>query len=95
MVGLFTYSAFLLVLTLAMGLRFGVLAGAASAILVPLIGVLGQVVRERWRNAWGDARRFFVLRSRREMVRALRDQQRKLSVRLEAVYQSSIANVTG
>jgi 1-acyl-sn-glycerol-3-phosphate acyltransferase len=94
-VGVILYFTWVIGLAVAIGLRFGVLAGVASAVVVPVVGVLGQMVRVRWGNAWNDARRFFVLRSRRRMVQALRDKQRELSVRLDALYQASIAAETG
>jgi hypothetical protein len=52
---------------------------------MPAIGMLGLVVRERWRGAWADARRFFRMRSRRDLVAQLRDERRALGARLDAL----------
>jgi hypothetical protein len=64
-----------------------VLAGAAVLVIVPLVGMAGVVVRERWRGAWTDARRFLLLRSRRRLRDALRERQRALATRLDAMYR--------
>ncbi|MFN8579474.1 MAG: 1-acyl-sn-glycerol-3-phosphate acyltransferase [Gemmatimonadaceae bacterium] len=94
MIGMVTYFVWILAAGVAIGFRFGVLPSVASVVMIPAIGVLGLVIRERWRNAWSGARRFFTLRSRRAMVEVLRVEQRGLSVRLEAVYQASTAGTT-
>ena len=64
---------------------FGLLAGA------PVVGMAGLVIRERWRGAGGDVRRFLLLRSRRELVDALRTAQRDLGVRLDSLYRDFAA----
>jgi 1-acyl-sn-glycerol-3-phosphate acyltransferase len=64
----------------------GVLVG------MPVIGMTGLVVRERWRGAWRDARRFFVLRSRRTLVAGLRDERGQLARRLQALYDAHVAS---
>jgi len=46
---------------------------------------LGLIVRERWRGAWADARRFFRLRSRHGLVTQLRKQRRALGTQLDAL----------
>lgn len=48
----------------------------------------GLVIRERWRGAWSDARRFLLLRSRRALGEALRARQRELGARLDGLYES-------
>jgi len=67
----------------------GVLRGAGLGLAVllgmPAIGMLGLVVRERWRGAWDDARRFFRMRSRRDLVAQLREERRALGARLDAL----------
>jgi len=51
----------------------------------------GLIIRERWRGAGGDVRRFLLLRSHRQLVDALRAAQRDLGVRLNALYQDFTA----
>jgi len=55
--------------------------------VLPFFGLAGQWVRERWRGAWKDARRFFLLRSRQEMRRQLKENQIRLAERLHAAYE--------
>ena len=64
------------------GVGLGVLLGA------PLVGLAGLVIRERWRGAARDVQRFFLLRSRRELMDTLRATQRDLGVRLDALYHT-------
>jgi hypothetical protein len=52
---------------------------------MPVIGMLGLVIRERWRGAWDDVRRFFRLRSRHDLVAQLRDERHTLGARLDAL----------
>ncbi len=81
------YGAWLLVLAVAAGFRWGVAGFAAVLPAVPAVGMSGLVIRERWRGAWSDARRFFLVRSRGDLVATLRDQQHGLAERLKALYQ--------
>ena len=76
--------ALLLAVLAAVG--WGLVAGLALLLALPAVGMLGLAVRERWRGAWSDARRFFLLRSRGALVDALRETQRELGVRLQALY---------
>ena len=69
----------------------GVVAGLAALALVPAIGMIGLVIRERWRGAWDEARRFFLLRSRRDLVATLRERQHGLAERLKTLYQERAA----
>ena len=84
--GIPLYLAWVLALIAAAGLAWGVAAGAAVLLVAPVVGMLGLLVRERWRGAWQDARRFLLLRSRRDMVRQLADRQHDLAARLDALY---------
>ena len=73
-------------LAVLVGVTNGVLAGAVTAIAAPAIGLVGRRTLERWRGALQDARRFFLLRARRELVEGLRKQQREIAERLREVY---------
>ena len=76
------------ILTVAAFASAGPNAAALVFLLVPPAGILGHAIRERWRGAWRDARRFFLLRSRRELVVALRERQQRLAARLEELYDA-------
>jgi hypothetical protein len=49
--------------------------------------MLGLIVRERWRGAWDDARRFFLLRSRGALIAQLRVERRALGESLDGLLQ--------
>jgi 1-acyl-sn-glycerol-3-phosphate acyltransferase len=63
--------------------------GAALALTAalggPLIGLAGLAVRERWRSSWLDARRWFLLRGRRSLLRDLGRRQWEIAERLDAL----------
>lgn len=77
-------------------LLWGALAGAALGLwwslgvflAMPSIGALGAWVRQRWKGALHDARRFMFLRSRRELVTSLRESQGLLAEELDALVAS-------
>lgn len=81
------YAVWVSLLATGAGAASGLAAVAAVLLAVPTVGMAGLVIRERWRGAWSDARRFFLLRSRRDLITALRDQQHALAERLKALYQ--------
>ena len=60
-------------------------AGGTVLLGMPVIGMVGLGVRERWRGAWRDAQRFFLLRSRGRLVAQLRDERHQLGARLDAL----------
>jgi 1-acyl-sn-glycerol-3-phosphate acyltransferase len=71
--------------TTAEGAWRGLVVGGAVLLGMPVIGMVGLVVRERWRGAWRDAQRFFLLRSRGRLVAQLRDERHQLGARLDAL----------
>ena len=73
----------------------GVLVGLAVLLGMPMIGMVGLVVRERWRGAWRDVRRFFLLRSRGDLVAALRTERHDLAARLQSLYEAHVATLPG
>ncbi len=91
LVGLVVYSVWVLLLALLVGVVFGVWASLLALALIPLLGIAGLQARQRWRDAWDDARRFFLLRSRRDLVQSLRVRQRELGVRLDSLFHSTMA----
>ena len=88
LVGALVHSAWVLTLTLLAWHYLGGWAALAALVLIPLSGLTGQWVRERWRGARSDARRFFLLRSRQELRRQLQAEQRDLANRLHRAYEA-------
>lgn len=60
----------------------------ATAVLLPILGVVGQRLRERWRGAWDDARRFFVVRSRPDLMRALGREQAEIFEEIRTLFDA-------
>jgi glycerol-3-phosphate O-acyltransferase/dihydroxyacetone phosphate acyltransferase len=62
----------------------------ASSVLLgmPIVAVAGLWIREAWRNAWTDARRYFTLRSRKALAEALARRQSELAKRLRGLWES-------
>lgn len=80
------YALWVAALASAAGFGWGAGAVLLVSLGAPVVGMAGLLVRERWRGAWKDARRFFLLRSRRELVGQLVARQRDLGARLDALY---------
>ena len=79
---------FWILLLAGMAWRFmGPWVALAVMVILPVSGLVGQWVRERWRGAWSDARRYLLLRSRRELNRQLQAEQRTLADRLHQTYE--------
>lgn len=85
LVGFVLYAAWFALLVAIAGTTFGVTGALLSVVAVPSVAMAGLLVRERWRTAWDDARRFFLIRSRRDMIGKLRDRQHNLAVRIQAL----------
>lgn len=90
MIGIPVYTLWVAALAVAVAVTVHPLLGAGTLVLTPAIGMVGLVLRERWRGAWSDARRFFLLRSRQPLVRALRERRRYLATRLRALYEETV-----
>lgn len=82
MLGAVSYLAWVVLLAVAVGWRWGRVAGLAALVAIPALGMIGLLVRERWRGAWGEARRWLVLRNRRSLVQSLRTEQRRIAAEL-------------
>lgn len=89
LVGIAVYAVWIVALAAAAGAMASWIAGVASLVLAPAIGLIGLILRERWSGAWSDARRFFLLRSRRALIDALRERRRSLAAKLRARYQEA------
>ena len=60
----------------------------AVLVLLPPLGMTGLWVRERWRRAFNDIRRFLILRTRSRVVQELLAEQRRLGAELEALFEA-------
>ena len=85
--GILVYALWLFALATAATVVFNIWVGLGVLLGAPAVGLVGLVIRERWRGATRDAQRFFLLRSRRALMDNLRATQRDLGVRLDAMYQ--------
>jgi glycerol-3-phosphate O-acyltransferase / dihydroxyacetone phosphate acyltransferase len=86
LIGIVLYGLWLALAVIVAVWLWGPWAGLFVIILMPAVGMVGLWIRERWRGAWKDIRRFFLLRSRREVVSELRADQRRLAAEFKALY---------
>jgi 1-acyl-sn-glycerol-3-phosphate acyltransferase len=93
LVGIGVYGVWVVALAIAAALGWGAWAGLATLTGVPAVGMVGLTVRERWRGSWDDARRFLVLRSRRDLVSTLQAEQGELAARLQTLYDRYTAQL--
>lgn len=91
LVGIVLYGLWLLALVVVAGATFGWLGALLTMVVVPLVAIVGLTVRENWQDAWDDARRFFLLRSRGSLVARLLEEQRQLAQRLDVLVARSVA----
>jgi glycerol-3-phosphate O-acyltransferase/dihydroxyacetone phosphate acyltransferase len=83
LIGIVLYGLWLLALVVVAGTTFGWLGALLTMVLVPVVAMGGLLVRENWQDAWEDARRFFLIRSRGSLVAKLREEQNELARRLD------------
>lgn len=76
-----------LAISTVVGLRFGLWAGVLVALGLPLLGYVTVHVAERWRDATGEARRFFLRTRRPDLLDELRERQHELALRLHELWQ--------
>jgi len=91
LVGIVVYLLWVVVLGIATAVATRWWAGLLVLVTLPAIGIAGALLRERWRGAWDDARRFFLLRTRHRLLDALRSSQRELGARIESVLEARAA----
>ena len=61
------------------------IVGLAALAGIPLFGVMGLRLREGWKGAGRDVRRFYTLKARRGLMDELREEQSRLAEGLEAI----------
>ena len=82
-------------LAIAGGVWCGWWLGLLLVVAIPVIGLTGLLVRERWYGAWADVRRWVLLRSRRRLMDSLRSTQRELGLRLDRLFDDHAPRGTG
>ncbi len=87
--GVLLYAIWLVMLVAAAAMWDGALTAILVAVGAPALGAAGLWIREHWRAAWLDARRWFLLRGRRSLLRDLSRRQWEIAERLEALLRSS------
>jgi glycerol-3-phosphate O-acyltransferase / dihydroxyacetone phosphate acyltransferase len=87
--GALVFSVWIMLLALLAGLVGGAAWGIAAVVVLPALAFATLAVTERWRDSWTDARRFFLLRRRDDLLTELRKTQRALALRLEEVRENS------
>ena len=91
LVGLVLGVAWTLLLAGAAGWAWGWLAALATLVVLPPVARVTLDVHERWGQAVGEARRFFLRTRRERTLAALRERQRELAARLEALREGAAA----
>ncbi len=86
--GMALYPLWTILAAIASWQFFGPWGGVVALVAMPLVAFVGMLIRDRWRGAWDDVRRYFTLRSRRDLVAVLRTRQAGLAERLEELYES-------
>lgn len=87
LVGIAVYAVWVVALAAVAAVRFAPAAAVLVLLIAPAIGMAGLRIRERWRGDWHDARRFFFLRSRRQLAVELARRQGLLADRLHQLYE--------
>lgn len=87
--GVAFYALWLVLLVAAAVIWSDALTAGLVAVGAPALGVAGLWIREHWRAAWIDARRWFLLRGRRSLLRDLGRRQWEIAERLEALLRST------
>ena len=83
--GVIVFPLWIVALALVIGAIVGPLAGLLAFVALPALGLFTLGLHEQWGSARAEASRYLTLRQRRETIEPLREQQRELAVRLQAV----------
>ena len=85
LVGFIIHAIWTILLALIVGFVVGPLVGLAALAGIPVFGVAGLRMRESWRGAGRDLRRFYALKARRALMDELREEQSRLAKGLEVI----------
>ncbi len=87
--GAVLYMGWIALLSLAVGITFGPKWAIASAFCLPILAVATQIVRDRWRQARVQARRYLLLRRKGRVRERLLEQRSRLALSLEELRRSA------
>ncbi len=90
LVGIIVYGIWIAAVATIAARTTSITTGVIIGAILPIFGMIGLLIRERWRGAWRDVRRYFTFRSRRELIDALALRQRKLAGELSELYQNAV-----
>jgi len=93
--GMGLYAVWLAVLVAVATLVSGPWWGLVAAILLPVVGLVGLWVRERWTVSWRNIRRFFLVRSQRRLIARLKEERKELAAQLKVLYERWAATGPG
>lgn len=85
LVGFIMHAIWTILLAVIVGFVANPIVGVAALAGIPLFGVAGLRLRESWRGAGRDLRRFYALKARRVLMTELREEQSRLAEGLEAI----------
>lgn len=83
--GFITHAIWTIFLAVIVGFAMGPFVGLGALVGIPLFGVAGLRLRESWKEAWRDVRRFFTIRARRELIDELAAEQARIADGLEEI----------
>jgi len=87
LIGIPVYGLWILGVSGVIAWTLGWVWGALALILVPAVGVRGNLVRERWREVGNETVLFRRLRHLRSWLGTLREDQRELAGRLQHLFR--------
>lgn len=85
LVGFITHAIWTILLAVIVGFVVNPVVGLAALAGIPLFGVMGLRLREGWKGAGRDVRRFYTLKARRVLMDELREEQSRLAKGLEEI----------
>jgi glycerol-3-phosphate O-acyltransferase/dihydroxyacetone phosphate acyltransferase len=85
--GVIVFPLWIVALALVIGAIAGPLTGLLAFVALPALGLFTLGLHEQWGAARAEAARYLTLRQRRETIEPLREQQRELAVRLQAILE--------
>ena len=86
--GAVLYIGWIALLSVAVGIACGPKWGVASAVGLPLLALATQFVRDRWRQARTQARRYLLLRKKGRVRERLLEQRARLAQSLDELRRS-------
>jgi glycerol-3-phosphate O-acyltransferase/dihydroxyacetone phosphate acyltransferase len=91
--GAVVFPLWVLALALIAAALAGPLVGLLAFLVLPALGVFTLGLHEQWAQARAEASRYVTRRRRQETIEALREQQRELAIRLNAVVEQRSPSV--